>query len=64
MHWKCASPTPNKFWSQLSAEKLVAVVFWDLEGLFHLDYMPHKTIIWDAYASVFQNLQEAIKEIL
>jgi hypothetical protein len=39
----------------------MAMMFWDLEGILHMDYMPHRTIDGDAYDSVLCNL-EAIKE--
>jgi hypothetical protein len=42
---------------------MMATVFWDLEGNFLMEYMPHMTtIIGDACAAMLQNLKESVKE--
>jgi len=58
MEWKhCGSPISRKFWTCLSAEKILAMVFWDLEVVLHVDYMPHRTTIAGySYAAMLWNL--------
>jgi hypothetical protein len=46
----------------LLAENIMAVTFWDLEGILLMDCMPHRMIDGGAYAAVPWNL-EAIKGI-
>jgi hypothetical protein len=41
----------------------MSIVFWNLEGILLMEYMPHKTTInGDAYAAMLWNIMEAIKE--
>jgi histone-lysine N-methyltransferase SETMAR len=64
MQWKhLDSPPPRKFRTQPSAGKLMATVFWDIEGLLLLEWMPNKTTITGTtYAQTLRNLRCAIKE--
>jgi hypothetical protein len=34
-------PPPKKFKTKLSAGKIVTSVFWDSEGVIHVDFLPH-----------------------
>jgi hypothetical protein len=38
-------PAPKKFKTQLSAGRIVANVFWDSEGVIHVDFLPHGATI-------------------
>jgi hypothetical protein len=50
------SPPPKKFKVQKSAGKIMATVFWDIEGILLIEYMPHKTTITGAsYATQNNN---------
>jgi hypothetical protein len=39
------SPAPQNFKTQLSAGKIVTNVFWDLEGVIHVDFIPRDITI-------------------
>lgn len=64
MQWKHkGSPPPKKFRTQPSAGKIMATIFWDMEGVLMIDYLPHKETITGAYyAQVLEKLKEAILE--
>jgi histone-lysine N-methyltransferase SETMAR len=64
MQWKHAqSPTPTKFRTQASAGKVMATIFWDAQGVIHMDYLPHKTTITGQYyADLLLRLRHSIKE--
>lgn len=64
MQWKHkGSPPPKKFRTQPSAGKIMATIFWDMEGVLLIDYLPHKeTITGKYYAGVLKNLKAAILE--
>ncbi len=54
------SPPPKKFKVQKSAGKIMATVFWDIEGILLIEYMPHKTTITGA-SYAFQQLNLCVK---
>ena len=64
MQWKHKnSPTLTKFRTQRTAGKVMATIFWDVEGVLLIDYKPSDTSITGAYyANVLQSLRQAIKE--
>jgi hypothetical protein len=39
------SPPPKKFKTQLSTGKIMADMFWDSEGVIHIDFLPHDITI-------------------
>ena len=58
MQWKhLSSPTPRKFKVTVAADKIMCSIFWDADGVFLIDYMPHKaTTNGSYYANLFQKL--------
>lgn len=64
MQWKHTdSPVPKKFRTQPSAQKVMATIFWDCEGILMIDYLPKKTTITgEYYATLIKKLRECIKE--
>ena len=43
------SPRPKKFKTQPSAGKVMAIVFWDAQGIIMLDFLAKKSTIKGAY---------------
>jgi histone-lysine N-methyltransferase SETMAR len=64
MQWKHTdSPAPKKFRTQPSAQKLMATIFWDCEGILLIDYLPPKTTITGLYyGNLIRKLRDVIKE--
>ena len=63
MEWSHSqsSNKPRKFKQTESAQKLMATVFWDRQGVFLLDFMPRNTTInADAYCATLR-LRKAIQ---
>jgi histone-lysine N-methyltransferase SETMAR len=60
--WKRkSSPAPVKGKRTFSAGKVMATVFWDHEGIVHIEFMPKgSTINGASYANTLCNLKEAI----
>lgn len=60
--WKRkSSPAPVKGKREKSAGKVMATVFWDCEGIVHLEFMPKgSTITGASYAKTLRNLKEAV----
>ena len=57
----CGSSGPIKFKSQKLAQKVIATVFWDLEGLILIDYLKNqRTITGVCYAEVLIKLKDAL----
>jgi histone-lysine N-methyltransferase SETMAR len=56
------SPPPKKFKVQKSAGKIMATVFWDIEGILLIEYMPHKTTITGASYATIESLRQAFLE--
>ena len=62
MHKK-GTPPPKKFKVSQSAGKLMAMVFWDSEGILLIDYKDKGvSITGQYYALILERLKEAIKE--
>jgi len=52
MEWRLSgSPRPKKFRVQKSAEKVLAFIFWDQDGILLIDYLPKGQIINAEYYS-------------
>ena len=64
MEWKhCQSPPPVKFRVSRSTKKLMATIFWDGEGVIHVDYLPRGSTMNGAYyGALLKRLRESIKE--
>jgi len=60
MEWRhSGSPLPKKFRVQKSAGKVLASIFWDQEGILHVDHLPKgQTINTKYYSSVLVQLKE------
>ena len=57
------SPRPKKFKTQSSADKVMAIAFWDAQGNIILDFLAKKsTIIGAYYANLLDQLRTAIRE--
>lgn len=57
------SPPPKKARTQPSAGKLMATIFWDMNGILLIEYMPKGTTInADTYANTLKNLRKAIDQ--
>ena len=57
------SPRPNKFKTQPSDGKVMAIVFWDAKGVIMLDFLPKRSIITGVYyANLLDQLRTAIRE--
>ena len=56
------SPRPKKFKTQLSADKVMATVFWDTKGVIMLDILPNRSAITGVYyANLLDQLRTAIR---
>ena len=54
---------PKKTRSAPSAEKVMALVFWDAEGILFIDYLEKgKTITGEYYSNLLTRLDEKIRE--
>ena len=64
MEWKHAgSPRTKKFKVSRTTKKLMATVFWDTDGVIHIDYLPRGTTMnGQYYADLLVRLRESIKE--
>lgn len=64
MQWKFkGEKPPRKFKVRPSAGKLMATIFWDVEGILMIDYLPKNTTMNAAYyANLLDRLREKIKE--
>ena len=57
------SPRPKKLKTQPSADKVMATVFWDAQGVIMLDFLVKKSTITGAYyANLLGQLRTAIRE--
>ncbi|CAK1581831.1 unnamed protein product [Parnassius mnemosyne] len=63
-HWRRpGSPPPKKAKSILSANKVMASVFWDSKGVIMIDYLERdQNINSDYYCTLLRRLREEIKE--
>jgi hypothetical protein len=57
MEWHhMGSPLPKEFKTQLSAGKILASVFWNSEGVIHVDFLPYGVkISVQYYSNLFHN---------
>lgn len=64
MQWhKKGTPPPKKYKVSQSAGKIMATIFWDIEGILLIDYKERGvSITGEYYASLLEKLKEAIKE--
>jgi len=61
--WHSGSPPPQKIRVQKSAGKVIALNFWDQEGIFLIDYLPNgQTINAEYYSSLLVQLNDILKE--
>ena len=65
MEWRHpTSPRVKKFKSQRSAGKIMATVFWDIEGVILVDFMPKGTAIHsDVYIDTLHKLKARLKRV-
>jgi histone-lysine N-methyltransferase SETMAR len=63
MQWHIkGSSTPNKFKVTPSAEKIMATVFWDCQGILMIDYLNKgSTVTGEYYADLMHRLRDSIK---
>jgi len=58
-----AHSAPQKFRVQKSAGKFLASIFWDQDGILHIDYLPKgQTINADNYSSLLVQMKYILKE--
>jgi len=64
MDWRHrGSPHPKKFRVQKSAGRVLASIFWDQDGILHIDYLPKgQTINAEYYLSLLMQLKDILKE--
>ncbi|XP_063386186.1 histone-lysine N-methyltransferase SETMAR-like [Cydia fagiglandana] len=64
LQWKFKDEKPpRKFKVRPSAGKLMATVFWDIEGILMIDYLPKRTTMnAEYYSNLLRQLRDAIKE--
>ena len=64
MEWKhVGSPRTKKFKVSRTTKKVMATVFWDTDGVIHIDYLPRGTTMnGQYYADLLVRLRESIKE--
>ena len=64
MEWKhLRSPPPVKFRVSRSTKKLMATIFWDCDGVIHVDYLPRGSTMNGAYyAALLKRMRESLKE--
>ena len=61
--WHSGSPRPKKFQVQKSAEKVLASIFWDQDGILLIDYLPKgQTINAEYYSFLMVQLRDILKE--
>ena len=65
MEWRHpTSPRVKKFKSQRSAGKIMATVFWDIEGVILVDFMPKGTTInSDVYIDTLRKLKARLRRV-
>jgi hypothetical protein len=63
MQWHIkGSSSPNKFKVAPSAEKIMATIFWDCQGILMIDYLNKgSTVTGEYYADLMHRLKDSIK---
>jgi len=63
LEWQhSGSPCPQKFQVQKSAGKVLALIFWDQDGILLIDYFPKgQTINAEYYSSLLVQLKDTLK---
>jgi hypothetical protein len=62
MTWRHAhSPVKKNFKTVQSPGKVMAIVFWDVQGVLFVDFTPFSTINAAAYQETLKRLKEAIR---
>jgi len=57
--WHSSSPRPKKFRVQKSAGKVLALIFWDQDGILLIDYLPKgQPINVEYYSSLLMQLKD------
>jgi len=64
VEWRhSGSPRPKKLRVQKSAGQAVASIFWDQDGILHIDYLPKgQTVNAEYYSSLLVQLKDILKE--
>ena len=64
MEWRhSGAPRPKKFRVQKSAGKVLALIFWDQDGILLIDHLPKgQTINAEYYSSLLVQLKDILKE--
>jgi len=61
--WHSGSLCPKKFRVLKSTGKVLASIFWDQDGILHIDYLPKgQTINAEYYSSLLVQLKDILKE--
>jgi len=61
--WHSGLPRPKKFRAQKSARKDLASIFWDLDAILLIDYVPKgRTVNAEYYSSLLVQLKDILKE--
>jgi len=61
--WQSCTLSPKIFRVQTSAEKLLASIFWDQDGILFINYLPKgQTINEEYYVSLQVQLKDILKE--
>ena len=67
MEWRhTTSPKPKKFKAQKSAGKIMAIIFWDAQGIIIVEFLPRgKTINSEAHTRIetLQKLRARIRRV-
>ncbi|GFS06420.1 histone-lysine N-methyltransferase SETMAR [Elysia marginata] len=63
-HRHKSSPSPRKFKVVASARKVMLIVFWDSEGIFHIEFLKQgNTVNSERYISTLRKLSVRIKRV-
>ena len=61
--WRSSSHHPKKFQVQKSTGKVLALIFWDQDGILLIDYLPKgQTINAEYYSSLLVQMKDILKE--
>jgi len=64
MEWRhSSSHRPKKFQVQKAAGKVLTSIFWDQDGILHIDYLPKgQTINTEYFSSLLVQMKDILKE--